>query len=292
MQIDRHTSQILIEARRRGTSAFLPNLASDLVNDFWLTEGSALDAFSYGTTRWLTGDPLAERLVMHRFAIGTRHAHAEALPANVRSRYEALDLGLRSDSPTFDECSLFMEALSWLDRQPGLLETVALLVRSVHFLVSPGPGYDISHSDPDVPFSIFVSLPNAENNANLRLAESILHEAMHLQLTLVEQAVPLVRHAEAKGFSPWQQKDRPVRGLMHGLYVFRAIDEWLGAVSESDLSFDQRHYVAKRRDQIAKEIAMVSDLRASPALTEQGRQFVQWLIDGQGSGKASSIDEI
>ncbi|MDX8522066.1 aKG-HExxH-type peptide beta-hydroxylase [Mesorhizobium dulcispinae] len=290
MQIDRHTDDFLTQARRQGGSAFFPALARRLVSDFWLREGQVLDAFSYGTARWLTADPLAERLVIHRFAIGARYAHAEALPANVRSRYEALDLSFRSDSPTFDECSLFTEALTWLDRQPGLLETIALMVRSVHYLVSPGPGYDISHSDPDLPFSIFVSLPIAENNAALRLAESILHEAMHLQLTLVEQAVPLIRNAQATGFSPWQQKDRPVRGLMHGLYVFRAIDEWLGAASESGLGFDQHHYVAKRRGQIAEEIAMVSDLGSSPALTERGRHFVQWLIDGRGSGNASSID--
>lgn len=292
MQIDRHTDQILTRAWRQAASAFFPTLASDLVNDFWLRQGHTLDAVSYGTTRWLTADPLAERLAIHRFAIGTRDALVEALPANVRSRYEALDLSFRLESPTCDERSLFTEALSLLNQQPDLLETIALLVRSIHFLASPGPGYDVSHSDPDVPFSIFVSLPNAENNAALRLAESILHEAMHLQLTLIEHAVPLIRDADVKGFSPWQQKVRPVRGLMHGLYVFRVIDEWLGAVTESELSFDRRHYVAKRRSQIAEEIAIVSDLGSSPALTEQGGHLVQWLISGRGSGNPSSVDEI
>jgi HEXXH motif-containing protein len=292
MHIARHTDLFLSQAWLKGAPAFLPTLASDLVSDFWRREGHPLDAFSYGTTRWLMADPLAERLVMLGVAIGAEHALVEALPTNVRSRYEALDLSFRSDTPTVDECSLFTESLTWLDRQPGLLETIAILVRSVHFLVSPGAGYDLSHSDPEVPFSIFVSLPTLENNAALRMAESVLHEAMHLQLTLIEHAVPLIRDADAKGFSPWQQKDRPVRGLMHGLYVFRVIDEWLGAVAGSERSHDQHRYVAKRRSEIAEEIAMVSDLGSSSALTKQGGHFVRWLVDGQGSGNASSINQI
>ncbi|MFK0690925.1 aKG-HExxH-type peptide beta-hydroxylase [Mesorhizobium sp. IMUNJ 23033] len=292
MQIARHTDLFLSKAWLKGAPAFLPSLASDLVSDFWRGEGRPLDAFSYGTTRWLTADPVAERLVMHGFAIGAEYALVEALPTNVRSRYEALDLSFRSDSPTVDECSLFTEALAWLDRQPDLLETMALLVRSVHFLVSPGVGYDVSHSDPEVPFSIFVSLPTSENNAGLRLAESVLHEAMHLQLTLIEHAVPLIQDAEAKGFSPWQQKYRPVRGLMHGLYVFRVIDEWLSAVAGSERDFGQGRYVAKRRSEIAEEIAMVSDLGSSSALTEQGGHFVRWLVGDQGLGNASSINQI
>lgn len=129
-----------------------------------------------------------------------------------------------------------------------LVPTVELLVRSIHIISSRGPGYDCSHSEPTIPFSILVSVPLGERHAALRLAESILHEAMHLQLTLIEEDTDLVTSQVEESYSPWQQQLRPAQGLLHGLYVFAAIDDWLAAQQAlPNLSVDDRTYVDRLR---------------------------------------------
>lgn len=61
--------------------------------------------------------------------------------------------------------------------------------------------YDVSHSTPVLPLSIFVSVPGAdERHAELRLAESIIHEAMHLQLTFIESLSHSLSRPERQRF--------------------------------------------------------------------------------------------
>jgi HEXXH motif-containing protein len=164
---------------------------------------------------------------------------------------------------------------------------VAALVRVVHILEAPGFGHDVSYSDPQLPFSVFVSVPVHEIDAGLRVAESILHEAMHLQLTLIELAEPLVAEQVTVGFSPWQQQDRPVGGLLHGLYVFRVIYEFLGCLFMCRALSDESHrYISKRRDQIADEIAQVRGLAGAEGLTERGRRLSRYLLSGYPAGEA------
>ena len=215
---------------------------------------------------------------------GLPHAHFEILRGRTRERYAALGLTLTNAVPGERAAALFDDALDLLADGPGLREAVEALVQRVHPLVPRGPGYDSSHSDPELPFSIFVSIPDREPAAALRLAESILHEAMHLQLSLFEAREPLVRQPQpneraATGYSPWQNTERPIGGLVHGLFVFRVIFDWLG-----ELSANRPHdreiagYAARRRSEIGQEVANVGDLAASPALTTPGKRLVsEWL---------------
>ena len=125
----------------------------------------------------------------------------------------------------------------------------------------------MSHSEPTIPFSIFVSAPRpAEKDPVIRLAESLIHEAMHLQLTLVENVLPLVS-TEGQGYSPWQGRPRPARGLLHGLYVFTVILHFMDlvAVARPDLAAKAR----QRRVEIEEEVAVLEDF--SGYLTEAGR---------------------
>ena len=84
-------------------------------------------------------------------------------------------------------CDRLEEALEVLARLPTLGQTICYLIRSLHVISSDDNQVDVSFSDPGLPFSAFVSVPkpSAENVA-LRIGEAMLHEAMHLQLTLVE----------------------------------------------------------------------------------------------------------
>src|SRR5207249_726495 len=99
--------------------------------------------------------------------------------------------------------------LGALKRVPTLLPTVLSLVRALHLVIPDDDDIDVSFSEPNLPFSVFVSVPHrgARTDA-LRVAEAIVHEAMHLHLTLIERVVPLVRSSGRRFFSPWRGEYR------------------------------------------------------------------------------------
>lgn len=181
--------------------------------------------------------------------------------------------------PSDAERELIDEAMSFLKICPSLAEAVQLLVRDVYLIASAGTGYDVSHSQPDLPFSIFVTIPVGEQDGGVRLAESILHEAMHLQLSLLERYVPLVIKTNLTGYSPWQRKARPIGGLVHGLFVFRVIDQWLALMTARNPEHPELlAYSCRRRTEIAQEIAQLGELSSSTGLTPEGRRRVaRWL---------------
>jgi hypothetical protein len=82
---------------------------------------------------------------------------------------------------------LVQASAGWIDREPSLAAICAQLVEEIHLLQSE-PGYDVSHSEPRWRRRIFVSIPDrADGVGALRLAENIIHEAMHLQLTVLNR---------------------------------------------------------------------------------------------------------
>jgi HEXXH motif-containing protein len=157
---------------------------------------------------------------------------------------------------------------------PSLATTVSALVRSVHVLRSTDPGIDISFSDPAIPFSIFLSVSEGAE-ADLRIAEAIIHESMHLQLSLVEELVPIVMDDRITLYSPWKQATRPLSGVIHALYVFRVIDKWLASISPSDPG---SHFIDRRRAQIADEIKELDLAGCESGLTGEGRKLLSRLL--------------
>lgn len=166
-----------------------------------------------------------------------------------------------------DEATLAI-ALLKIGHVPTLGEAVSHLTRSVHILHTRDPAVDVSFSDPEVPFSIFVSVARGKDTA-LRVAESIIHETMHLQLSLVERLVPLVRDNRALTYSPWKQELRPVSGIIHGLYVFRVIDEWLDHDEFRDAAFARQ-----RKAEIAKDVNAVDISACWDNLTQDGQALL------------------
>lgn len=254
-------------------------LAERLVDDFW-AESPAAERAAYNTAVWL-GGPGADEVEQ---VDGDPSLVIETLPDVFLDRFAPQSI------TASDAAGAVAEAIAML-AVGGAGETVTLLVRSVHAIASLGPGYDCSHSEPTIPFSVFVSIPIGERDGMLRLAESLLHEAMHLQLTLIEGYVPMVVSEEGLAFSPWQGVPRPARGLLHGLYVFTAIAQWLVRLAaESARDEGVRGYVNRRLVEIGEEVAMVADLPRSPALSPFGQAFAGWCLEAcsraisQGSG--------
>jgi HEXXH motif-containing protein len=162
---------------------------------------------------------------------------------------------------------------------PGASRTVAALVKSIVPLGSPSPEHDVHYSDPELPFSIFVGVHSAPSSLGpLRLAETILHESMHLQLTFIEHELPLICGEDHQTLSPWQQTERPARGILHGLYVFRAIEDFMVAVAQERADYDRNAHCTKRIATIRNEIARLEGFDASPDLTLDGQQFAASLL--------------
>ena len=235
---------------------------------------------NYGTHRWLQNDPTAERLELATLDLGNfLECRIEELPTRSRVRYERSGLVFLGSLFNNTHIAAVRSALSLIALVPSLYATVTVYLLTLHVLQAPGTDFDVSHSDPQVPFSIFVSIPSGEREGKLRLAESIIHECMHLQLTMIETELPLVCDRNVLVFSPWQQTARPLGGVLHGLYVFSVIDAYFRALGQScSLTQEERAFVTKRREQIAQEVAQVANLATTKGLTNEGRVLVCYFL--------------
>lgn len=230
----------------------------------------------YGTHRWLAKDPAAERICTATVDIGDSYkCIIESLPKSSRTPYEDAGLVFSTSFSVEVVLGALQSAFSLISLVPSLHRTIAEYMRSLHILESTGVDYDVSYSDPRVPFSVFSSVPPAERMGPLRLAESIVHECMHLQLTIIEDVRPLVKMPKVLLFSPWRQTLRPVGGVLHGFYVFTVVHEFFKALSHTDcLTSDEGAFVRKRSRQIIEEATQVPLISSVDVLTEDGQSLV------------------
>ena len=171
------------------------------------------------------------------------------------------------------------DALGLIAKVPPLFGTVAGLCRSLHVLISSGVDIDTSYSDPALPFSIFVSCPSPiETHRAERLAENIVHEALHLQLSLVETIKPLVvaNQDEMRFFSPWKNEPRTVHGLLHGVYVFANLHYFWGQIAGN--ATNDSAFAERRIEEINGELDTVQHLLSNRALTPMGRRLATSLL--------------
>lgn len=265
----------------RSAEPWLPGMAESMTAITWQKIASrGFVPTNYGTHRWLQNDPNAERLELATLDLGNSlECRIEELPAPSRVRYEKSGLIVLGSLSIEPPIAAIRSALCLIALVPSLHATVAAYLRTLHVLQASGSDFDVSHSDPEVPFSIFVSIPSVDREGKLRLAESIIHECMHLQFTMIEAELPLVCDRNVLVFSPWQQTARPLSGVLHGLYVFSVIDAYFRAVGQScSLTQEERAFVIKRRDQIRQEVAQVTYLTTTKGLTHEGRGLVCYFL--------------
>jgi HEXXH motif-containing protein len=254
-------SDQILRALHAGGQLWYPELAPSLIEAFedeYRQEGWSRER--YGTWRWMVSDVGAARLELGVVDVGSHEWIVEALPPEA-----SRDIPPLGETPAPDAAARIQGAVERVSVD-GLAESLGWIARSCHLLAAE-PGYDVSHSNPELPLSVFFSLPEMEErHAELRVAESIIHEAMHLQLTFIESSVPLVKSTARTVFSPWKQTERPVAGVLHGLYVFAVIHEVLLALAAEDA--EAHEYAETRCPEIAREIHTVGDARES--LTPEG----------------------
>ena len=237
---------------------------------------------NYSTARFLTGlDPIIVRTVRFADLEIDSGIQIELLPEALFDMLSkgGLKLATEEDMNETGFHGVLSNALSLVRIVPPLLGTVTGLCRSLHVLVATGIEFDSSYSDPTLPFSIFVSCPppTALNRVE-RLAENIVHEALHLQLSLVEAAEPLVleNQEETCLFSPWKNEPRTVHGILHGVYVFGNLRYFWNFVAGSTPQYSA--FAERRIEEIDRELATVSQFPTNSALSAMGQQLAKSLL--------------
>jgi HEXXH motif-containing protein len=277
--------------RDPGNIPWLPGLATKLVDRGWedLYYDTGLTPSEYGTERVLARDRNVPRKIVSMIPAALSYRDSaqafqiELLGRDAARRYEESGVKFYSE----DEINRgrmterVVEAVTILKSIPTLFTAVAELVRSIHLIDAGDDDYDASFSEPHLPFSIFVSVQRNPSKASvLRAVEAIVHEAMHLQLTLIERTVALTRPAGGMYFSPWRQEYRDVRGILHALYVFQVIDRLLEKIAAGDNEYGTEGYehLQSRRNEISKQVRAVKSFQDCPELTRLGADFVKYLV--------------
>ena len=252
---------------------WFPGLAAELVATFRWDRNVDTSCSRYGTQRWLAADPNADKLAIASFRLGQHSITIERLPAATTALFTTLTFAEVEPERAVAQLRAVADVLAKVD---GLDDSVGWVVKTIHLLDAPA-GHDVSHSSPDLPFSIFVSLPKSdERDITLRLAESVLHESMHLQLTLIDLFDPMVTDEQPGGYSPWKDEVRPIGGLLHGLYVFAVIHQAYSTLMNSHREWYP--YCHKRQATIREEATLPEQPQGlstvGTALWRQCRQAV------------------
>ena len=228
----------------------------------------------YSTIQMLKG---SEPKVMQR----VRTVSIEILPEEVVERWREYRLQFLTE-PEFVRLRFvdtFSESIELICTVPAIEGTVFALCRSLHVLSPSEPGVDVSYSEPSLPFSVFLSCPLLKERFRVeRVAESLIHESLHLQLSLVEATTPLLEPASESElvYSPWRGEARPLRSVLHGVYVFANLHAFWKVVGTK--SPERAGFAAKRVESIQHELDETSSLLRSRSLSAVGRQLVASLL--------------
>jgi hypothetical protein len=280
--------ELVLEALGRSGPFWFDDLAPHLAKSCWLKlrEEYGLNESNYGTVRVIDRSLKSNRNVIgcieNPFCGFSKRIVIESLEDHVAARYR--DLGLDFVLPKeIENSALFRNlgrALNTIAVVRGAAVAVSAVLSVIHILKPEAPQYDVSFSDPTLPFSVFVGVhPESDVIQDLRLAESILHECMHLQLTLIESQTRLLDAENELHLSPWRQTLRPTRGILHALYVFRVIQDFFRALlSSAPLTSAERAHIQSRLSDIEAEVDQLGDFSASNDLTPIGRALAKRLL--------------
>ncbi len=247
-----------------------------------------LDFESYGTARMMTRSANEARRIVGKVAspVGAKGGLVllECLTSRAATELDAMGLSLREvdDSAISAEIDVLGQAWRLVHALwPELSSSIEHLVRCVHLLKAPSPEVDCSYSRPDLPFSVFLSVPDKGTPARIeRATEALVHETMHLQLSLIERRIRLIESdcTETVAFSPWRNCERSVQGVLHALHVFVVVQKlWQRAVQRTPCGLD-RGFAEARIRSIRDEVARTQHLAESPGLSLEGQQLVRKLL--------------
>jgi hypothetical protein len=278
---------ILSVIQNPNSPAWFPVLTEELVNYGWqqLYDKYGLHTNNYSTeavlNQGLIQKPIEPIISVKPFAKALPSVNICPIPDKIALLYS--DIGAKPYAietlQTSAVLQCIQDALGVLSEIPTVYETISLLIANLHILQPEDDDFDISFSLPDIPFSIFFSVPSKRmDNDTLRVAEGILHEAMHLQLTLIEHSMPLVIDTNEEYFSPWKNEYRHPRGLLHAIYVFCVITQFFENLIQQNISKSCKQYLFMRQNLISNQFKEISGFLNSPIFTEAGNYISEYLF--------------
>jgi HEXXH motif-containing protein len=191
--------------------------------------------------------------------------------------------GLIVRDPSAFHHDVCLRAQRLIEGCDDLADVVRSVTHEIH-LLDASPGYDVSHSEPRWLNRIFVSVPDRWDDVGaLRFAEGVIHEAMHLALTLLEVERPLVQSSATMMPSPWRDELRPIGGVLHGLFVFSCLHSAfcrLSAACEGQAA----NHVRGRLHEIAGEVDSIDLETLSAGLTAFGAKLARRWSEGVSRG--------
>lgn len=273
---------------------WFPQLTCELAQTGWqrLGDNTDITESNYGTMRVMLKDSNAPRDVAHSLLFKNQTDEingiisVEMLSKNIADSYKESGVNFYTLEELFivetpnEMLDSLGDAFDIISKIPSLFATVITLVKSVHLIKPEFDDYDVSFSEPNIPFSIFVSLPQQNNEINvLRVAEAIIHETMHLQLTLIQQLTQIFIDNKTQYFSPWKEEFRNPEGILHALYVFRIIEEFFKKYSHNrNFNAKLLNHLQTRQREIEKQISEIESFALCPDLTNVGRNFTKRLL--------------
>jgi hypothetical protein len=282
----------------RNCDPWYPELTVDLAAKAWysLHRNIGLTPDSYGTERVLSHSISAPRKIITSLSTsalaGVPRIAIESLTQECALNYQEKGVSFYSRAEILNTSVLacIEDALAIINQVPSLMGTVSALVRSLHLIKPEYIDYDSSFSEPHVPFSIFVSVPEERTkNDALRVAEAIVHEAMHLQLTLIEYVGCLVNSAEGRYFSPWRREHRKAGSILHGIYVFYVIHSFLGRLASiSSCPVNWLRHIKLRRREIRTQLDEMHTFQNCAELTAAGSILVRMCVEDSTSSRQPS----
>ena len=176
-------------------------------------------------------------------------------------------------SETIDKACHFIRAA------PDLERVVRQCVHEILLLKAPDDWVDVSHSEPRWKTTIFISVPLSSTVRGLRVAEAIVHEAMHLNLTFFEDSMQLTKATKLL-YSPWRTDPRLASGVLHGLYVFACIHRLFEHVLRDEVLNDrEQQHVVQRLTDIRVQIASIDRRSLLECLTPVGSELMASLFE-------------
>ena len=285
MQKNELAEKIKLSIEDASIPLWFPNLTPHLEEIGWQTLKNefGLTSSNYGTARILSGNINAPRsAITFKDKSGDTPFSIELLPKELTDNYSDSQIDFYNVAELTEQPILdcLTDAIKLIKAVPSLGESVFTLVKSLHLIKLDDDTYDVSFSEPQLPFSIFISIPkNRIKTDSLRVAEAIVHEAMHLQLSLIEKIVPLINSNEQKFYSPWKDEYRNSTGILHALYVFKIIESFYENLELNQyISPINSDFIKKRRSEILVQVNEIKDFSRSPDLTEDGLRLTKRLF--------------
>lgn len=206
--------------------------------------------------------------------IHTENSILQRLPFAASTLWESVGLTLDyeyNQDLTLEQLNLVLSYIGKIDPK-SLYQSVEILVKSVHILETDDTFTDVSYTDPDFPFTVFINIPNYNcENWLERAVENIIHETMHLQLSLLENKHDLYLDSNRKTYSPWKDAFRDSKGLLHALYVFANLQHfWQEVYNKRKCCF-----AARRIKEIECEKNLIDYELIKSLYTQKGLQLLR-----------------